>query len=186
MGRVVERRGFRRVAPTPAEVAAALPGDEIVPDPDAVMDRAFTVGAPTEVVWPWFVQLGKRRAGWYLPRGVERFVPRARRAARTIEREWQGLAVGDVIPDWGGRDETFTVEVLDPPRALVHSSWRRAAHVSWAITLTPYDGPATRVHLRLRVGPVKHPWLVDTAGELVDLLTVAGLERGLAERVAGR
>jgi hypothetical protein len=179
-------RAFARIAPTPDEVRAAVAGDDVVPDPDTVMDRAFTVAAPPDAVWPWFVQLGKRRAGWYLPRSVDRFVPRPRRAARTIDPRWQGLAVGDVVPDYGGRDETFTVEVLEPPHVLVLTSWRGRMRVSWAITLTPYDAGATRVHLRLRLGPVRRPWLADTAGGLLDLLTIAGLERGLAERVAGR
>ena len=51
------------------------------------MDRAFTLDAPVELVWPWFVQLGKRRAGWYLPRRIERFIPPPRRAIRTIDPE---------------------------------------------------------------------------------------------------
>ena len=41
-----------------------------------LMDRAFTVAAPPAAVWPWLVQLGKKRAGWYLPRAIERFLPR--------------------------------------------------------------------------------------------------------------
>jgi hypothetical protein len=63
---------FAAVTATEAERAAALPGDEIVADPDVVMDRGFGVPAAPEVVWPWLVQLGKARAGWYLPRAVER------------------------------------------------------------------------------------------------------------------
>ncbi len=60
---------------TPAESAAVRPGDGIVEVADVVMDRAFTVPDAPDRVWPWIVQLGKRRAGWYLPRRVERFLP---------------------------------------------------------------------------------------------------------------
>ena len=163
-------------------MARPLPGDDLVPDATTVMDRAFTLPAPPAEVWPWLVQLGKRRAGWYLPRSVERWLPPSRRALRRLDPRWQGLAVGDVIPDWGGRDETFTVTLLDPPHALVHTSRRGRTDVSWALCLTGTDA-GTRLQLRLRLGPVRHPRLVDTLGEAVDWLTVRGLAAGLAERL---
>jgi hypothetical protein len=171
-----------RVSPTPREVAAPLPGDDLVPHPMVVMDRAFMLPAPPEAVWPWLVQLGKRRAGWYLPRSVERWLPPSRRSLRHLDPRWQGLAVGDVIPDWGGRDETFVVALLDPPRSLVHTSRRGHTDVSWALCLADHDG-GSRLQLRLRLGPVRHPRLVGTLGEAVDWLTVRGLAGGLAERV---
>lgn len=192
---------FRSLSPRPGEVAAALPGDDLVPDAGdtgVVMDRAFDLPAPPDAVWPWFVQLGKDRAGWYLPRAVELLVPRGRRALRRIEPTLQGLAVGDVIPDWGGRDAHFEVARLDPPRVLVHRSVRGAMRVSWAIVLAPEgtegtggtdgprgaDGARTRVHLRLRLGGVRRRRLAEVGGGLVDLLTIGGLAAGLRERVA--
>jgi hypothetical protein len=147
------------------------------------MDRAFTVSAPPELVWPWFVQLGKRRAGWYLPRSVERLVPRGRRALRHIDPDLQGLTVGDVIPDWGGVDETFQVAVLEPPHALVHVSTRGRIDLSWAIVLTEVSG-STRVHLRLRLGGVRRERLAELGGGLIDWLTIVGLAAGLRERLA--
>ena len=172
-----------RVAPTPAEVAQPLPGDDLVPHATTVMDRAFTLPAAPDAVWPWLVQLGKRRAGWDLPRSVERWIPPSRRALRHLDPRWQCLAVGDVIPDWGGRDETFEVALLDPPRALVYTSRRGHTDVSWALCLAEHPA-GTRLQLRLRLGPVKHPRLVGTVGEAFDWLTVRGLAGGLAERVA--
>src|SRR5262245_31303093 len=128
---------FTAIRPSPGERERSCPGDEIVPGADVVMDRAFTLPAPPESVWPWLVQLGKDRAGWYLTRRVERAIPPSRRALRHIDPRWQDLAVGDVIPDWGGRNETFRVEIMEPPFALVHSSLRGRTHLSWALVLTP-------------------------------------------------
>jgi len=60
--------------------------------------------------------------------------------------------------------------------------------VSWSITLTvlPDSGvdaqPLTRIHLRLRLGSVRRKWLVNTAGELLDILTIAVMAAGLRER----
>ena len=76
---------FATVRATPAEGAEARLGDEIVAVPDVVMDRAFTVPGEPAIVWPWLVQFGKHRAGWYLPRRVERFLPRGRRAIRVLD-----------------------------------------------------------------------------------------------------
>ncbi|GAB1823721.1 SRPBCC family protein [Herbidospora sp. RD11066] len=168
--------------PRASERLAGLPGDDLVPSPDAVMDRAFDLPVPPEAVWPWFGQLGKNRAGWYLPAWVETFVPRRRRALRHIDPSLQGLRPGDVIDDWGGRDATFEIVVHDAPHVLVHRSTRGHLSISWAIRLSS-EGSGTRVHLRFRIGGVKRPWLVVYGGGLIDLLTVAGLAAGLRERV---
>ena len=183
------RGPFAGIRPTADEVARALPGDDVVPEADVVMDRAFTLAGTTTDVWPWFVALGKRRGGWYLTRAVERVIPRSRRALRRLDPALAGLRLGDVIPDWGGRDATFEVARLEPPEVLVHRSTRGSTHLSWAIVLrdvgTPQE-PRTRVALRLRLGPVRHVWLARTAGGLVDALTIAGLAGGLRERLAER
>lgn len=182
------RRAFASITPTAAEVAANRVGDDIVTNPDAVMDRAFTLDASPEQVWPWLVQLGKHRAGWYLSRSVERFIPRRHRALRSLDPRWQGLEVGHVIPDYGGRHETFEVAHIDPPHSLVYTSTRGRVHVSWSITLSPgrsSDATAgTRLHLRLRLGPIRRKRLVHTAGDFVDALTIAGLATGLRERLS--
>ena len=180
------RRSFALVAATPAEVAARAPGDTLVPEADVVMDRGFYLPAGPEQVWPWIVQLGKQRGGWYLPRTVERLVPRSRRAARSVEERWQGLAVGDVIPDYGGPDATFEAVEVQPPGPagghVVYRSKRGRVHVSWAITLAA-DGPGTRVHLRLRLAPVRRVRLAESVGGLFDALTIAGMAAGLRERL---
>ena len=174
-----------RVAPTRAEALAGMPGDDVLQRPDSVMDRAFTITSPPDVVWPWLVQLGKDRAGWYLPEPVERLIPRSRRAIRHVEPRWQDLAPGDVIPDYGGRNATFTVHQIVKDSVLVFTSRRGRTNISWSIRLIPVEPHATRVHLRLRLGPVRHARLVGTVGELFDLLTIAGMAAGLQERVGG-
>jgi hypothetical protein len=175
------RGGFGRVRPTAAEIAAVLPGDGIVPVADVVMDRAFSLPAGPDEVWPWLVQLGRKRAGWYLPVGVERFMPAGRRALRHRDPRFE-LTVGSVIPDWGGRDATFEVALLDPPHHLVHRSRRGHTELSWALVLRP-ERTGSRLQLRLRMAPVRHRFLARTLGGAMDLVTVAGLAAGLTERV---
>ena len=169
--------------PTAAERAATLPGDELVDPADVVMDRAFSLPASPEAVWPWLVQLGKRRAGWYLPGFLERVVPPSRRGLRHLDDRLLHLAVGDVIPDWGGRDATFTVASLEPSQHLLHTSTRGRTRLTWCLRLWPEGDGGTRLHLRLRMAPVRHQVLAARLGGLVDQLTVMGLAAGLRERV---
>jgi hypothetical protein len=153
------------------------------------MDRGFNLPGSPDDVFPWMVQLGKHRAGWYLPLGLERLVPARRRAMRHIDPQWQALDIGHVVPDYGGPGETFTVASIDPPHTLVYRSRRGEAVVSWSIVLRSIQsdaGTATRVLLRLRMGPVRHRWLARTAGEAVDLLTIAAMAAGLRERLGPR
>lgn len=180
---------FRSVAASPEEISAARAGDDIISRADVVMDRAFTVDATPDSVWPWLLQLGKRRAGWYLPRSVERFLPPGRRAARSITPAWQDLAIGDTIPDYGGKNATFEVAMLQAPAFLVYRSARGRTSLTWSITLTPvtkahpdHPGSGTRVYLRLRLKPVRRTWLA-AAGEVIDILTIAGMAAGLRERL---
>ena len=172
------------IGATATEVRAALPGDDLVPDAQVVMDRAFDLPATPTAVWPWFVQLGKNRAGWYLPRRVERLLPPGRRARRHLDPALADLAVGDVIDDWGGRGATFTIVAHEPPTTLVHWSRRGSLRISWTVHVRPVGATRSRVHLRFRIAGVRRVWLVRTGGELLDLLTVAGLAAGLHERVA--
>lgn len=96
-----------------AESARSMPGDELVPAPDAVDTRVIDIDAPVERVWPWLVQMGYGRAGWYSYDVLDMDEP----SALAIEERWQTLAVGDVLPTHPGGG--FVVKVLEEPRALV-------------------------------------------------------------------
>ncbi len=174
--------GWLSVRPTPDEVASGLPGDDLVPA-DVTMDRAFTLDASPSTVWPWLVQIGKDRAGWYFPRVVERFIPRGRRAARRLDPRFDSLEVGQTIGDWGGRDATLTVAQISAPHALVYTSRRGRVSFSWTLALTDLGGDRTRIHSRVRLGPVRRRRLAKHGGGLFDAATIAGLANGLRERL---
>jgi hypothetical protein len=171
-----------------------MPGDEVIAAPDLVMDRRLDLAAPPAEVWPWLDQLGKRRGGWYMPRLVERFVPRSRRALRHLDASLQGLAVGDVIPDWGPGDPTFEVLAIEEPSHIVFGSERPRRpqrgsprppmRLTWALALTPNDPDRTDLRLRLRLD-LGHPAgpLPRYGGDLLDRVTVALLGAGLNERL---
>ena len=126
----------RTYGSTPAERAMRIPGDDIVPTPVVVTNHAITIDAPPECVWPWLVQMGWGRGGWYTARWVDRLLfPANGPSATGVIAELQDLQIGDFVPDGPPETNTgFTVEELIPNRTLVlHStshlpaSWRRAA-----------------------------------------------------------
>ena len=163
------------------------PGDDVVPDAPVVMDRETVLPGTAEQLWPWLVQLGKDRAGWYFPRWAERVIPVKGRGIRDLDPRWQRLEVGDRIPDYGPGDPDFEVVRIDPPHLLVHRTERGSLVASWA--LVAEDVPdGVRLHLRFRARPGR-AWtvpLVNTVGAAFDWATVALLFAGLRERLSQR
>src|SRR5215207_9314743 len=77
-----------------------LPGDELLANATAWTTHAITIGAPPAAVWPWPVQMGWGRAGWYTYRWVDRLLfPANGPSADRILPEHQRLAIGDQVPD---------------------------------------------------------------------------------------
>src|SRR4249920_3138918 len=82
----------------PDEGRRVLPGDQVVPDPMAIETRGITIDAPPERVWPWLMQMGFGKAGWY---SYDRLDQRGSSAAGIVDA-WQTLAVGDIVPTHPG------------------------------------------------------------------------------------
>lgn len=133
---------------TDAEVVRRMAGDEMLDDPHFNATRAVEISAPPEQVWPWIVQMGYKRAGFYsfdnldndgLP-SAERIIP-----------ELQDLAVGDSIPLGG---HSLRVAVMEPPTAMLWvfaedaGSW---ANATWSWGLYPTENGHTRLVSRLRL-----------------------------------
>lgn len=159
---VLQRLG-RGWGATTSEQVEALAGDEIVPTPVARTTHAVTIDASPEEVWPWLVQMGYHRGGWYTYRWVDRYLFRmSNPSADRVIPELQHLDVGDVVPDGEPGTAWYDVVEIDPPRTLVlHStthlppSWRRNPRSkawvdwTWVFVLVP-QGRATRLVLRMR------------------------------------
>jgi hypothetical protein len=113
---------------TDAEVAAALPGDELLPDASGVSTRAITIDAPPSAVWPWIVQVGPApRGGIYTYDWIENLLGLNMHSASEVLEEFQNPALGETI-QFGAN--TMAMAVLDPPHALVWQSgdqnWARS------------------------------------------------------------
>jgi hypothetical protein len=139
------RHWHLRWGATDAEVVSAMPGDEIVPEPSFTATRAITIAAPPEDVWPWIVQIGTRRAGFY---SYDLFDNAARPSADRILPQFQATRVGDWVPMSSTVNETtaFKVKAFEPNQWLL---WAKP-HSTWSWTLTPVDGGRTRLVTRLK------------------------------------
>jgi hypothetical protein len=135
---LIRREGLRGGA-TDEEVFASMPGDDIIPHPMVETTHAITIGAPAAAIWPWLVQMGYYRAGWYAdPRGLgwwdemtdrllrafltgaERGRAPRRKAASAdhILPQFQDLHLGDVIEDGPPGTASFTVKGLEADHFL--------------------------------------------------------------------
>jgi hypothetical protein len=89
------RRWHLNWGATAAEVAASLPGDELLPRAQYRSTRAITIDAPPDMVWPWLVQVGCQRAGFYSNDVLDNL---ARPSATTIIPGLQHLEIGQRVP----------------------------------------------------------------------------------------
>ena len=179
----------RRSGVTSADIAKTWPGDDLISNPTLSCDRGAFIDASAEDVWPWIVQLGKRRGGWYAPRWVEYLFwwQRAKWGARIIRPGFQALAPGEVVPDWGGG--SLKVVRIDPPKTLVYLGIRGKSHpqpfMSWVHIIVPIDGAHCRLYIRLRgrlggsiiLAPLR------VLGGFFDYLTIVVMIAGLRERL---
>jgi len=121
-GMLVRPWHLRRGA-TEAEVSMPLPGDDLVNDPKFEYTQAISIDAAPEEIWPWLVQIGYQRAGWYSHDWIHRLlgvagsVDHEGHSADRIVPELQDLAVGDLIEIAPGMG--FEVLEMEPARYLL-------------------------------------------------------------------
>jgi hypothetical protein len=174
---VMVRPWWHRWGVDPEEAGRPLAGDEVVSNAPVSDTRGITIDAPPAEVWPWLVQMGFGRAGWYSYDALDMKGSSADRIVPGL----QALAVGDVVPTHPGGG--FEVRVLEPGRALVlylddglvRSQAATAGgadrtpanlqaggalmgaaqpsefHASWAFVLEPIGEDRTRLIERLRI-----------------------------------
>jgi hypothetical protein len=99
------------------EVAGPYPGAGLVPDGERGATMAVTIEARPDQVWPWLVQMGGDRGGWY---SWDRLDNGGRPSAREVHPEWQDLGLGDYVKYWrsAGPVDAWEVAALEPNRFL--------------------------------------------------------------------
>lgn len=171
---------------TDEEVQRPMPGDELNPNPKFLATRAITIEGKPEDIWPWLVQMGYRRAGFYGYDILENLgSPRGIRSADRILPELQHFTVGDEVPISPVASMVFYA--IEPNRYLIWSGYTGGGGFTWA--LYPVDEKHTRLVSRIRWS---HSWrkpsqlALDLLTEFTDHLSVRKILQGVKGRVEGR
>jgi len=189
------RSWIKRWGATEEEVQQALPGDELVLHPDAEFTRALTIQARASDIWPWLVQIGQGRGGYYSYAWLENLMHLRMENADQIHPEWQQLKVGDIIPAEPG-GSGFCVSALESGRALVLGGREGDEGITqgftqmfpaftWAFVLEERDGKHTRLITRWRAQARQTPalQLISPFFELAEFLMTRKMLLGIKQRV---
>jgi hypothetical protein len=148
-----------------ADTKRVLPGDALVAAPTWVSDFSTDIVAKPEDIWPWIVQLGYGRAGWYTWYPLDN---NGVASADIVVPALQRLGIGDIIPDGPRAAEGYgiwRVVELEPHRSMVLYSHRHpttgrertesdplvpSIACSWVFALRPECATRMRLHVRVR------------------------------------
>jgi hypothetical protein len=147
----VNRPWLSRLLSSAAELRAEMPGDDVVPNPHYTVQHAISIRGTPADIWPWLVQLGQDRGGFYSYAWLERAVGDHITNADRIHPEWQTLREGDLVratqPDYFGgmfgEDIGWRIELLEPERVLTLGGWG-------SFILQPAANGETRLIVRTR------------------------------------
>jgi Outer membrane protein beta-barrel domain len=140
---------MRSVRAQPDEQRRTLPGDELMADAQS-LTHAVTIERPRSDVWPWLVQMGSGRAGWY---SYDRIDNGGAASLDRIDPELQELALGDVFPAMPGVSEGFVVLGFHAGHYLIlgwPSSAGQPPTTTWAFVLESPTPGRTRLIVRAR------------------------------------
>jgi hypothetical protein len=160
------RPWYRKWGAADAEVHRSLPGDDLVPHPKGEFTHAINIRAPAADIWPWLVQLGQGRGGFYSYEWLENLVGCDMHNADRIIPEFQHLEVGDSVRMHPKSGYPYVVAAIEPGRALVlqirvdtqtgktfeltDTMPKKYLNFSWVLFLDELDEGPTRLFSRSR------------------------------------
>ena len=155
---------------TTSEITAIFPGDEFVPEPASIVNRAITIQAAPEQIYPWIIQLGADKGGMYSYTWLENMIHCPQTNADRIHPEWQNLQVGDLVrmcpEDFG--PVPYTVALLNPFSSIVmghqdNGNWTDV----WQFVIQPLPEGASRLILRTRTNLTGGIWTIIHPGVFI-------------------
>jgi hypothetical protein len=184
---VLLRPWMDRWGASEAELAAGLPGDELVPNPAAGYTRAVSIDATPPAIFPWLLQMGADRAGLYSYTVIEHLIRCPMVNADRIHPEWQDLLVGDSVRMCPGDSgpPPFMVALIEPERAIVmgHQNDDGSWSDVWQFVLIPRNDGSSRLVLRSREMLTGGIWEVIRPGVFV---MTRGMLKGIKARAEGQ
>lgn len=170
---------------TNEEVKQAIPGDESNPHLEFFATRAITIAGTPEEIWPWLVQMGYGRVGYYGYDILENLgSPQGIRSADRILLEFEHFTVGDGVPISPVADMVF--HAIEPDRYIIWAGKTGVVPSSFTWALYPLDAGHTRLASRIRWSyHLAQPGLLtlDLFTEFTDHLAVRKILQGVKGRV---
>ncbi len=146
---------------TNAEIVRTLPGDELVTSPKSQLNRAVTIAATPEQIFPWILQMGADKGALYSYTWLEGLIFCPQVNADRIHPEWQNLKVGDQVklcPKQPG-PPPYTVAMIIPNQTVVMGHQENGNWVDlWQFVITPQADGTSRLVLRTRTNAVGGFW----------------------------
>ena len=146
---VLVRPSFLHWGATDQEIGLSLPGDTEIPAGAIVSTRALTIHAPAAQIWPWIVQIGQGRGGFYSYAWLENLFAADMHNADRILPQFQNLKVGDRVSLQADGPASIVTQI-EPGRALVMQGW--------TFYLQPIDEQTTRLIVRYPLVPGATPF----------------------------
>ena len=139
---------------TDAEILAVYPGDELFSNPAMVNNRAITIEAAPEDVYPWLVQMGADKGGFYSYTLLESIAFCPMKNADRIHPDWQNLQPGDVVKmcPKDAAPPPYIVAQVTPSSSLVlgHKNDQGDWEEVWEFNLIGQADGSTRMVQRTR------------------------------------
>jgi hypothetical protein len=186
------RRYYRNWGATKGECEMPLPGDDLVGDPAVQTTEAAYIDASPSAVWPWLVQMGQDRAGFYGLEGLKDLAGLHHSDADRVHPEWQQLCVGDTVrlaPEgWAGLPAGIALsvtEIVSEKCIVLHASGEGLRwNAMWSFHLQPHWEDRVRLLTRTRIA-LRHPgevFVLELARPVI-ALGARGFLRGIKHRV---
>ena len=140
-----------------AEAEQTYPGDELVLAPSETWTHAIDIDAPAESVWPWIIQIGADRGGFYSYQWLENIAGCQLRNADTIHPEWR-LKLGDRLVLHPTQPPLYIAQMSDGEYFVAHAKAEDLGsaeqEVTWLFLLQPRGNHRCRFISRFRMGRV--------------------------------
>ena len=162
------RSWHQRWGTTETELASAMPGDDLLPNAAGQVTHAMTIHAAPEDVWPWIMQIGQDRSGFYSYSWLENLIGCEMPKIEKIVPQWPARIDGETVwfatPKHYSGQAKMVAALVEPQRAfamVMPADWQQiqagghAQQVLWSFTLLPIGLRETRLIARLRSGPPK-------------------------------
>jgi uncharacterized protein YndB with AHSA1/START domain len=177
---------------TPEEAGRLLPGDDLIPRPAMSATHAVTIPAPVAQVWPWVVQIGQGRAGFYSYDWLENLFGMDIHNTRRINPDWQNPQVDDLVPFWRGVGIPI-VRIVPPHLLVLGGSFapNQPTGGTWTFMLESPDNQSTRLIVRARAASfaphslslVLYRLILEPAHFIMERGMLLGIKRRVLEEV---